>query len=139
MIWERGKQWGKGCELRSTVGGGQYAGAQEPPGPKRIIAARAGTVCEAFSGGARASRWNRELTSAKDDLGFDRELTVTHRAVCWRGGGSDGHLQSAVFDAKGKGSSGSSNIWHNPSEYAAGLRYKQNTQTPDPNSNLMSR
>ena len=85
--------------MRSTVGGGQFTGAQEPPGPKRIIAARAGTVCEAFSGGARASRWNHELTSAKDDLGFDRELTVTHRAVCWRGGGSDGHLQRAVFDA----------------------------------------
>ena len=46
-------------------------------------------------------RWNRELTSAKDDLGFDRELTVIHRAVwCWRRGSSDGHLQSAVFDAK---------------------------------------
>ena len=82
--------------MRSTVGGRQCAGAQEPPGPKR--ATRSGTG-EAFSGGARASRWNRELTSAKDDLGFDRELTVTHRAVCWRGGGSDGHLQRAVFDA----------------------------------------
>ena len=53
-------QWGKGVKkLRSTVGGGQCAGTQEPPRPKRIYCGARGKEeeleLEAFSGGAHAS------------------------------------------------------------------------------------